>query len=739
MSRHIPPSTLAFGHRLKELLPFVLLTLVVSLLVFLPLRGESAITWRGDFETGNLSQWAALQAKDPSRVTIQSDVVRQGRYAARFEVRPGDNNVAGSGSGERAHLYIGNSTTGGVDGQEQYWAWSTYFPSDFDAPMGGWNSFVSFHHTGSTGQVNIQFAVWDMATIGLRVLGGSSESPIRKDLALAPLEKGRWYDFVFHVKWSADGSVGFVEVWVNGTRVVPKTMTPTLYSGQGVYLKMGYYRAAYSGTTVVYHDGMRRGSTYDEVAAEFPSGSISTYGVSSSIGEGATLAGTTLWSAEPTRSTSAVAFSVDGTTVSTDSAAPYEFSLDTTAYANGSHTFRVDATASDGSKASTSAVATVSNVLPESVEVTQNLVEGQTVEGVLSWTASTFESEASKVEFSVNGAVVGSDGAAPYTLSYDTTKIANGTNSFGVKAFGTNGSSATAAANVNVANSTDQPASSFSIGQNVSDGQQLSGTHSWSVWSTGKAVSRATFWIDGKRVVGLKDAPYETAVDTREYADGTRQFRVVVQAADGSTLTATANAVVANSASTPPPASALTVSQSVSSGQTLSGVVSWTASPAGQTVSKVEFWIDGSVRWVENLLPYVYGGDGKSLDTFTMSNGSHTLEVRAFGSDGSTAKASALVSVSNTTPALVSSILDGATISGNVSWTIEPNGFKASRMEFFIDGKLMWTERYEPWVYGGDGRYLDTGTLSKGAHELEIRATGTDGAVRELTLRVTVA
>ena len=147
----------------------------------------------------------------------------------------------------------------------------------------------------------------------------------------------------------------------------------------------------------------------------------------------------------------------------------------------------------------------------------------------------------------------------------------------------------------------------------------------------------------------------------------------------------------------------------------------------------------GACAWTENLSPYVYGGDGRTLDTRDLPNGSHTLEVRAYGDDGSTARAFARVNVSNTTDELVSSIRDGQTITGLVTWTIEPDGFSVSKMEFFIDDKLMWTERLSPWVYGGDGRQLDTRTLTKGAHLLEVRATGTDGRVRLLTLRVTVS
>lgn len=221
--------------------------------------------WSGDFETGNLSQWRGLQVKAPSRVTIQTEIVRQGHAAARFEVRSGDSNVAGSGSGERAEVLISTSTTEGFEGREQYWAWSTYFPADFDAPKGSWNAFTQFHHVGGLGQVNIHFAVSKMKTLTLRVIGGSLSRPLRRDFVLAPLKRGRWYDFVFHVKWSSSSRAGFVEVWVNRSRVVRRTATPTLYAGKDVYLKQGYYRQAHKGTTVVYHDGTRRGSTLADV------------------------------------------------------------------------------------------------------------------------------------------------------------------------------------------------------------------------------------------------------------------------------------------------------------------------------------------------------------------------------------------------------------------------------------------------------------------------------------------
>ncbi len=79
-----------------------------------------------------------------------------------------------------------------------------------------------------------------------------------------------WYDFVLHVKWSSDPSVGFVEVWVNDEKVVPKTAAATLFPGTGAYMKQGYYRSDSELTSAIFHAATTRGSSF---AAVDPSGS----------------------------------------------------------------------------------------------------------------------------------------------------------------------------------------------------------------------------------------------------------------------------------------------------------------------------------------------------------------------------------------------------------------------------------------------------------------------------------
>jgi hypothetical protein len=214
---------------------------------------------RLNYESGNLRQWTAVQAL-PGRASVVRRPVTQGRFAARFVVRPGDDPI--NSSGERSEVL---ATTGETEGVESWWSWATLFPRTFRANEGAWNVFTQWHHTGPTCPPPLSFVVskeGPTSRLVLRVRGGSLPSDCepawQRDWTLGGLRRGRWYRFRFHVRWSADAGNGFVEVWVNGRRRVPRTSAPTLYPGQGVYVKQGFYRGPGSTSSVVFHDGMRR-------------------------------------------------------------------------------------------------------------------------------------------------------------------------------------------------------------------------------------------------------------------------------------------------------------------------------------------------------------------------------------------------------------------------------------------------------------------------------------------------
>jgi polysaccharide lyase-like protein len=223
-------------------------------------EADAVILKRLDYETGNFGQWTAVQAV-AGGARIVTSPVRQGRFAARFIVRPGDDPI--NATGERAEVYTPTSES---EGSESWWAWSTYFPTGFRPNRNtDWNIFTQWHQTGNrcSPPVSFEIATYSSpARLRLRVWGGrlatNCDSTSRRTWNFATLRRNRWYNFTFHVKWSSKASVGFVQLWLNGKQVIPKRYVATLYAGMGVYIKQGFYRAHSSLTTTLYHDGLRR-------------------------------------------------------------------------------------------------------------------------------------------------------------------------------------------------------------------------------------------------------------------------------------------------------------------------------------------------------------------------------------------------------------------------------------------------------------------------------------------------
>lgn len=235
-----------------------------------------------NFETGNLNQWDKVFASHDYSITLVTDPVRQGKYSARFEVRPGDT-VAGF-AGESSLLSLSSSPE--QVGQDSWTAWSTFFPSDFVSHQvsrtsntsSDYNLFVSWKSTASTTRADnagINFGVDNTSgtqNIYMKVSGGDPNNPTMKKFILGPLVVNQWYDFVFDVKWSSDPNVGYVQVWINGVNVVSKTYLATLYNNQSVYLTQGWQwdTSSVLGTTdktVIYQDSMIKCTDLQSCAA----------------------------------------------------------------------------------------------------------------------------------------------------------------------------------------------------------------------------------------------------------------------------------------------------------------------------------------------------------------------------------------------------------------------------------------------------------------------------------------
>jgi len=216
-------------------------------------QASAEVVWRGDFETGDLSQWTRSQAVSSDRLRVVSSPTTQGRHALKVVVQQGDNPI--DASGNRNELV---QTTFEPEGSEYWYRWQTMFDPSFPS-ADTWQLFTQWHHTGPNGSPPVEFFVRG-ERINLNVGSETQWS--------APLKRGVWHDFVFHVRWSPNRSVGFVELWFNGERVLPKRFLATQFEGQLNYLKQGLYRNSTVGPTgVVYHDGFTMGRTQADVVS----------------------------------------------------------------------------------------------------------------------------------------------------------------------------------------------------------------------------------------------------------------------------------------------------------------------------------------------------------------------------------------------------------------------------------------------------------------------------------------
>jgi hypothetical protein len=225
--------------------------------------GATRLVWKGDYESGDFSQWEGILREDesPGIARIVRRPRAQGRYAARFTLGPQTRFT-----GSRIEAHQGDvGTSGGVYGSEAWYRWAELIPSGSSfAPHRSFNHVVQWHPNvpcfgaalsvnGLARPVRLIFNVRGGEIVRY---GGSCELQYERAWDLGPLPRDRWLRFRLHIKWSADPNEGFVELWMNGGRKIPLTHVATAPHGVDHYVRQGLYRFQCNCRTLVYGDGM---------------------------------------------------------------------------------------------------------------------------------------------------------------------------------------------------------------------------------------------------------------------------------------------------------------------------------------------------------------------------------------------------------------------------------------------------------------------------------------------------
>ncbi|TLY57089.1 MAG: PASTA domain-containing protein, partial [Gammaproteobacteria bacterium] len=252
------------------------LAVAVAIFVLTPLQPAHAqispnAVWSCEFTNSPTDCGLYLEAAASTRATLVGPG-RDGPTAVQLTTQPGDINIAGSGSNERADLVLARSSTYCNQGQDEWWAHSLMFPPGYVPPpvasVWNWGALFDFHNS-SPGGGQPNFMVYATPTgLELHMAGGPNtvnrpSDPGYYSIAIGPITKNVWYDFVYHVKWSS-GSDGLFQAWLNGKQVMNYS-GPNLYVSQSCYLKIANYHTALGVPVSVVHSRVVMAHTQADV------------------------------------------------------------------------------------------------------------------------------------------------------------------------------------------------------------------------------------------------------------------------------------------------------------------------------------------------------------------------------------------------------------------------------------------------------------------------------------------
>ncbi|MGY2084334.1 heparin lyase I family protein [Blastococcus sp. SYSU DS0539] len=207
--------------------------------------------WGYDATTLAPDPWPEIHALRPDQYgTTTANPYPGSERTAFFTVKPGDTGWNGTHGTLRSEVRDSIADSGDVQpGDEQWWAWSTFFPADFDwDERGQFLIYTQWHQTVNSGNPNVHFWSDVDEHLMVDVRGGTGgrvagDAQYVRTFDLGTIAKGSWNDHTVRFVWSPDPEKGLIEVWHQGEQVLSERVA-NLYEGQSVYIKQGIYSAA---------------------------------------------------------------------------------------------------------------------------------------------------------------------------------------------------------------------------------------------------------------------------------------------------------------------------------------------------------------------------------------------------------------------------------------------------------------------------------------------------------------
>jgi hypothetical protein len=200
----------------------------------------SAPRWRGDFETGNLSQWSFLL--NPRGLSVVDAPVAQGRHAARVEIQPGDLWPNGL---NRVEVEYKPPKATVAEGRRSCFSWRFLVPvplSEARHQIGYFESYPSYK----------QIMSFEVRGQAITFVTRFPEERVHWT-APAAVTPGVWHQIAICALWSADPAVGYADVWFDGVAVVRHGQARTLWDNPN-FVQIGILRDVPAAPEVMFLD-----------------------------------------------------------------------------------------------------------------------------------------------------------------------------------------------------------------------------------------------------------------------------------------------------------------------------------------------------------------------------------------------------------------------------------------------------------------------------------------------------
>jgi MYXO-CTERM domain-containing protein len=243
MQRRLRPSALA--------LPFLLAPLVSSA------SARAAEVWKGDMETGDLSEWSFLA--NPAHIEVTGSPVAAGSHAAQITLT---NDATWPNGLKRVELNHKPDDARTAEGATTWFAWSFYLPAELPTDP---TQQIGYWESNNSWQQMMAFEVSGQH-ISFSTRQPTDVVQWQADGAVTPAQ---WHRIALGITCSQDPSVGKVDVWFDGAQVVTGASARTLADQNALFTNVGLLRGAieFADSPVIVIDDAVEGDSAADVRA----------------------------------------------------------------------------------------------------------------------------------------------------------------------------------------------------------------------------------------------------------------------------------------------------------------------------------------------------------------------------------------------------------------------------------------------------------------------------------------